>query len=71
MDLHKAYEMVFNDMMEIGPNLFKGNYDSKHGSKKFMHGICTVMEFIAFGAGKEEEFDNVFYKNIIKSEERA
>lgn len=71
MDLHKAYEMVFNDMMEIGPNLFKGNYDSKNGNKNFMYGIFTVMEFIAFGAGKEEEFDNVFIKNMIKNEERA
>lgn len=70
MDLQKAYEMVFNDMTKKGPNLFQGNYDSKNGNKDFMYGILTVMEFISYVAGVED-FDNVFIKNMIKSEERA
>ena len=70
MELQKAYEMVFNDMTKKGPNLFQGKYDSKNGNKDFMYGILTVMEFISYEAGMED-FDNVFIKNMIKSEERA
>ena len=70
MELKKAYEKVLNDMVERGPSFFQGNYDSKNGNKNFMHGILTVMEFISYEAGVED-FDNVFIKNMIKSEERA
>ena len=70
MDLQKAYEMVFNDMKGRGSSFFQGNYDSKNGNKEFMYGILTVMEFISYEVGVED-FDNVFIKNMVKSEEKA
>ena len=49
----KAYQTVFRDMMLNGTDMFKGKYDAKNGSKKFMSGIQTVMEYIALNADGE------------------
>ena len=57
---------VYEELVKIP--LFVGNYDAKHGKKAFMHGISAVMEYIAYEAGKQEEYDEMFLKNILKSE---
>lgn len=53
--------------------LFIGKYDAKHGSKKFMYGINTVMEVLAYMISEKfgEEFCSKFIENMIKSEECA
>lgn len=70
MDLQKAYEMVLNDIVESRCDLFLGSYDAKNGNKDFMHGINTVMEFIAYKVSEEQgnEFSRLFFDNLIKSE---
>ena len=70
MELQKAYEMVLNDIIDSDCSLFLGNYDAKNGSATFMHGISTVMEFIAYKVGEEQgdKFSDLFTNNLIKSE---
>ena len=70
MELQKAYEIVFNDLINSGCSLFLGKYDAKNGSPHFMDGIATVMEFIAYKISEEQgdEFSNSFVDNLIISE---
>lgn len=70
MDKTEAFKIVLNEMKDI--SLFMGTYDARHGSKKYMHGISTVMEYIAYNISDEvgDEFSNTFLNNLIASEER-
>lgn len=72
MDTQKAYEIVFNDMMENGPEWFKGTYDAHNGTQHFMFGIQTVLEWIADKISDEcyGKFASSFVDNMIKSEEK-
>ena len=67
----KVIEKVINGMTECG--LFYGHYDAKNGSTEFMNGIGTVMEYLAYLVSDEygAKFEDIFLKNLIKSEERA
>lgn len=70
----KAYQTVFRDMMLNGTDMFKGKYDAKNGSKKFMSGIQTVMEYIALNADGEKSFQvfsDMFTRNMVECEQRA
>lgn len=69
MNIENAYGAVFKDMLLHGPDLFKGVYDAKNGNEMYMHGIGTVMEYIADRAGgaKRDKFDTMFLKNLIAS----
>jgi hypothetical protein len=53
--------------------MFKGLYDAKNGSEVFMHGIGTVMEYVAYCVSEEtaDRFMETFIKNEIASEEKA
>lgn len=64
---NRKWKEVYEELVKIP--LFVGNYDAENGSLSFMHGICVVMEYIAREAGKHEEFDNMFFKNIINSKQ--
>jgi hypothetical protein len=46
--------------------LFKGCYDAKHGSYKFMLGIASVLERLAFEVSEDycKEVIEEFYQNI-------
>lgn len=68
--LMKAYQMVLRDIKQRGPSLFVGKYDAEHGNHSFMHGIETVMEFIAYNAG-DDGFDDVFLHNMIESKNKT
>lgn len=72
-NLKIAYQLVYDDMVSKGPDLFKGCYDAKHGNNSFMYGICTVMEFITDKVSPEvyDKFSTDFVTNMNKSEERA
>lgn len=67
----KVIEKVVDGMTECG--LFCGKYDAKNGSAEFMHGISTVMEYLAYLVSDEygAEFDETFLKNMIKSEKKV
>lgn len=68
-----AYRIVFNDMMNSDCGLLVGKYDAKNGDEKFMHGISTVMEWIAYRASKVqgENFSLMFIENMIECEKKA
>lgn len=72
-NLKIAYQLVYDDMVSKGPDLFKGCYDAKHENNSFMYGVCTVMEFIADKVSQEvyDKFSTDFVTNMNKSEERA
>lgn len=63
----EAFKIVLNKLKEV--NLFCGIYDAKNGNEHYMNGISTVMEVIAHYAG-DEQFEDLFMKNMIKSEEK-
>lgn len=68
-----AYRIVFNDMMNSGCGLLVGQYDAKNGKEDFMHGIATVMEWIAYRVSDEQgdDFSDLFVKNLIESEKKV
>lgn len=68
-NLQDAYRIVFNDMTNSGCNLLLGKYDAKNGSESFMHGIATVMDWIADRSG-EDDFYELFTTNMIESKHR-
>lgn len=70
MDKTKAYQIVFDDLMQI--DLFTGIYDARHGNEHYMHGISAVIEYIAQGVSDEcyEKFNTEFIQNMIKSEKK-
>ena len=71
--IQDAYRIVFNDILNSGCGLFVGEYDARNGSEQFMHGVSLVMEWIAYKVSEEDynEFNDLFIKNLIKSEQKA
>lgn len=59
------------EMMECP--MFRGEYDAKHGSESFMHGVATVMEYLAMKVDEEFywEISDIFTKNMAKSLDKA
>lgn len=72
-DLQKAYEMVFNDMTNSGCGLLLGKYDARNGEDTYMHGVCMVMEWIAYRVNNDvgNAFSDVFIQNMMESEKKA
>lgn len=67
-------EMIKNlikEMSECG--LFIGKYDTKHGSASFMHGVLTVMEYLANEVSEEyrDEFTSMFLQNMVDNQNKA
>lgn len=71
MSKQEIYKTVLKDLVKCP--IFLGNYDAKNGSKQFMYGISTVMEFIAYNCGEEtyDEFEKIFLENLQKSVDKA
>lgn len=74
--LQQAYKLVLDDMVynpNYSLNMFKGIYDAKNGSKSYMYGINTVLEYIAYRISDEEgdKFSEMFIQNLIESETKA
>ena len=65
----EVLKRIFTELEKC--EMFIGKYDSKHGSEKFMYGINTVMEVLAYMVSDDfgEEFCKKFINNMIKSEE--
>lgn len=63
----KVVQKVVDGMTECG--LFFGHYDAKNGGAEFMHGIATVMEYLAYLVSDDygAEFEDIFFENMIKS----
>lgn len=71
--IQDAYRIVLNDMLNSGCGLFVGEYDALNGNEQFMHGISTVMEWIAYRMSDADgdAFNDLFIKNLLKSEMKA
>jgi hypothetical protein len=71
--IQNAYRIVLNDILNSGCGLMVGNYDAKNGSEQFMHGISTVMEWIAYRVSEADgdAFSDMFVKNLIESEKKT
>lgn len=69
-ELQKAYKMVLEDMIKGGCGLLVGRYDAVNGSREFMYGINTVMEYIAYNVDDEtgDRISDMFVDNLIASE---
>lgn len=69
MNRQDAYRIVYNDILNNDISLFLGNFDAKNGKKEYMHGICTVMEFIANNVSEQdyEDFEKIWWENFRKS----
>lgn len=67
-------EEVIKQLIEemSGCGLFVGKYDAENGSEKFMYGVNTVMEYLAYQVSEEygEKFCEMFLENMIKSEKK-
>ena len=67
----EAYRIVFADLTrEDGCALFRGIYDAKNGKDSYMHGISSVMEYIASQVSEQahDNFEDIFILNMIRSE---
>lgn len=68
-----AYRIVFNDMMNSECGLLVGKYDAKNGNEKYMFGVDTVMEWIAYKVSEVQgdDFSELFTKNMVESQKKA
>lgn len=68
-----AYRIVFNDMMNSGCGLLVGKYDAKNGNEKYMFGVDTVMEWIAYKVSEAQgdDFSELFTKNMVESQKKV
>lgn len=66
-----AYKIVFKDLKKCP--MFVGTYDGRNGKHRFMYGISTVMESIAYSISEKtgDEFCDTFIENMIESENKA
>lgn len=71
--VQNAYRIVFNDMMNSGCGLLVGRYDAKNGNEKYMFGVDTVMEWIAYKVSEAQgdDFSELFTKNMVESQKKA
>ena len=71
--VRNAYRIVLNDILNNDCEMFVGKYDAKNGNAKFMHGIGTVIGYIAYNVSDEDGYaiENLFVKNMIESEQKA
>lgn len=73
MTKQDAYRIVYNDILNHGCELFQGTFDARNGSKDFMHGICTLMECIAYQVSEQDykDFNKIWCENFQKSLDKA
>lgn len=73
MTKQDAYRIVYNDILNRDIGLFLGRFDAKNGKPEFMHGISTLMEFIALECSETdyEDFQKIWFENFQKSVDNA
>lgn len=74
-DITAAYTKVFLDLINNGPNLFRGFYDAAHGNEYFMYGVNTVLEYmenyvdVVRADGKS--YSDIFIENMVGCQKLA
>lgn len=73
MTKQEAYKIVYNDILNRDIGLFLGRFDAKNGDPKFIYGISTVMEFIAYESSEKDydDFQKIWFENFQKSIDNA
>lgn len=71
--VREAYRIVLNDMLNSECGLLVGKYNAKNGNERFMYGISTVMEWLAYRVDDAtgDAFSDMFIKNMIESEKNT
>ena len=64
-----AFRIVLAELSKI--KLFSGCYDAVNGNEHFINGVWSVMDVIADKAGKYDEFEDQFLKNVLESQAKA
>lgn len=64
-----AFRIVLAELSKI--KLFSGCYDAVNGNEHFINGVWGVMDVIADKAGKYDEFEDRFLKNVLESQAKA
>ena len=68
MATKEEYRHVLTELLQV--RMFTGIYDAEHGDEHFMHGINTVMAYIADQVS-DDTYDNVedlFLTNMVASQ---
>lgn len=73
MNTQEAYRIVYNDILNRDVGLFLGRFDARNGDDHFMHGVCTVMEFLAYSVNDAEgdAFCEIWGENFQRSLDKA
>ena len=73
MTKQDAYRIVYNDILNRDIGLFVGRFDAKNGKTEFMHGISTLMDFIAYESSEKDydDFQKIWFENFQKSIDNA
>lgn len=68
MATKEEYRHVLADLLQV--RMFTGVYDAEHGDEHFMHGINTVMTYIAnqVSDGTCDDVEDLFFTNMIVSQ---
>ena len=69
MNKKEAYLTVYEDLIKCP--LYVGIYDATNGNEHFIYGISSIMDYISMKAGKLDEYEKLWTKNMKESEERS
>ena len=69
MNKKEAYLTVYEDLIKVP--LYVGIYDATNGNEHFIYGMSSVMDYISMKAGKLDEYEKLWDKNMKESEERS
>lgn len=64
----EQWKQALDELFDVP--LFNGRYDAKHGSQRYMEGIGTVLEWMAYKAEDDSVYD-AFLTNMEISESEA
>lgn len=67
----RAFKIVYDELSKV--DMFMGKFDAKNGNDKFMSGVQTVMEAIAYGVSEDMQcaYTDIFLANWLNSKEKA
>ena len=69
MNKKETYLTVYEDLIKCP--LYVGIYDATNGNEHFIYGISSIMDYISMKAGKLDEYEELWNKNMRESAERS
>ena len=76
LELNKEEKQTLKKVIEYSMEhvgLFRGEYDAKNGKEEFMHGICTLLEYLSdlVDYNFYETVGETFVNNMVKSKAKV